>query len=315
MIKLIVEPSQIPISWEEFIKTKPEFSIALDGYVNTGPRYTSVGKYLNFNHHEEVNRLATRATCAQVLLAIRQGLFSTFKQKTGAVANVFVNDCDEDVCTSWFLLKNHFLVSNSMNPQVNKLVHLEDMADSTSGFYPFPVDLDSLHKLAWVFSPYRTFRLNGGLNKKNETEYREIISDVERRIMAFINGNAESIEMDFSYDILGGGKSWKLVKENGSHSRIGMISDGISAFVSVREHNDKKTYTYTVGKSSPFINFDIIGLYKVLNVAEYGTDFSTKDVWGGGDLIGGSPRVSGSKLKPEQIEEIVNKFLIENENE
>jgi hypothetical protein len=309
MINLHVEPKQIPMDWEEFVGTKPKYSIALDGYVNVGPRFLASGPYLNLNHHEEVDRLATRATCAQTLLAIRQGLFTTFKQSTGAVANVYVNDCDEDVCTSWFLLKNHYLVNSSMNPQINKLVHMEDLLDSTSGCYPFPADLDSLHKLAWVFNPYRSFRLNGGLNKKQASEYREVISDVERRIMAFINGAAESIEMDFSYEILGGGKSWKLVKETGSHGRAGIIADGVTAFISVREHSDGKTFTYTIGKISPFVNFDILGLYKHLNEVEFENQNQTKDIWGGGNLIGGSPRVNGSKLQPKQIEEIVNRFL------
>ena len=307
MINLYIEPKQVPMTWEQFIETKPRYSIALDGYVNAGPRYKPDGPHLCFNHHEEVDRLATRATCAQVLLAITQGLFSTFKTKNGACAEVFANDCDEDICTSWFLLKHHYLVNSSMNPQINKLVHMEDMLDSTSGCYPFPADLDSLHKLAWVFNPYRSFRLNGGLNEKDNIAFREVISDVERRIMAFINGTAESIEMDFGYEILGGGKNWKLVKETGSHGRAGMIGDGITAFVSVREHKDKETYTYTIGKISPFIDFDIAKLLKSLNDAEncYGND-----IWGGGNLIGGSPRVKGSKLKPVFVEELINKTLM-----
>lgn len=58
-----------------FKATEP-FSIALDGYVNVGPRFDHEGPRVNFNHHEEVDRLATRATCGQVLMAIRQGLFT-----------------------------------------------------------------------------------------------------------------------------------------------------------------------------------------------------------------------------------------------
>lgn len=50
MINLHIEPKQIPMTWEEFVKTKPKFSIALDGYVNVGPRYDPSGPYMNFNH-------------------------------------------------------------------------------------------------------------------------------------------------------------------------------------------------------------------------------------------------------------------------
>ena len=152
MIILHVEPKQSPMSWDEFVSTKPKFSMALDGYVNTGPRkLLKNGPYINCNHHEEVDRTSTRATCAQVLLLIRAKLFSTFRKNSEAHVEVYVNDCDEDVCTSVFLLKNHYLVSNTMNPQINKLVHMEDMLDTTSGAYPYPIDLPSRRKLNWVF--------------------------------------------------------------------------------------------------------------------------------------------------------------------
>ena len=75
---LHVEPKQVPMQKEEFCRTKPRNSVALDGYVYGGPWFEHNGPYCSFNHHEEVNRLATRATCGQALMAIRQGFFSTF---------------------------------------------------------------------------------------------------------------------------------------------------------------------------------------------------------------------------------------------
>lgn len=73
MITLHVDLKNPPYAWESFVATKPPFSIALDGYVSTGPRFDATGPYLNANHHEEVDRLSTRATCAQILMALRQG--------------------------------------------------------------------------------------------------------------------------------------------------------------------------------------------------------------------------------------------------
>lgn len=309
MITLHIEPKTIPMSWEEFVIAKPKFSLALDGYVSTGPRFDPNGPYMNSNHHENCDRLATRATCAQILMAIRQGLFSTFRKDSEAHIEVYANDCDEDVCTSWFLLKNHYMVVNTMNPQINKLVHMEDMLDSCSGTYPFPEDLPSIKKLAWVFYPYRLFRLNGGLARKNEEEYRNIISDVEHRIMAFINGTAEEINLECDYSVIGGGASWKMVQEIGAYARTRMVADGISAFVSVMAHKDNSSFTYTIGKISPFIKFDIIGLLKKLNEAEYQNKENLNDNWGGGNLIGGSPRVGGSKLKPKEVEKIINDHI------
>ena len=75
-----IEPKIPPLSWDDFVKTYPENSIALDGFV-TGPTHffkNEKGVWANFNHHEGVDRLSTRATCAQTLLAIRQGLIKSF---------------------------------------------------------------------------------------------------------------------------------------------------------------------------------------------------------------------------------------------
>ena len=56
--------------WEKFCHETPPYSIALDGFVAEGPRFSFKGLRANFNHHEGVDRLATRATCSQILLAV-----------------------------------------------------------------------------------------------------------------------------------------------------------------------------------------------------------------------------------------------------
>lgn len=94
MIKLVVEPNRPPLFWNRFIEEAPRYAIALDGYVWGGPKFSEAGPTLNFNHHEEVDRLATRSTCAQTLMAIRQGLFDLFRTEDGPEATVFANDCD-----------------------------------------------------------------------------------------------------------------------------------------------------------------------------------------------------------------------------
>lgn len=314
MINLIVECDKPVLSWAEFIRQKDSYSIALDGFVRGGPMFFMAeeikpGPFANFNHHEEVDRLATRATCAQILMVIRSGLFATYRDVNGPRANIYVNDCDEDVCTSWFLLKNHFMVESTMNPLLNRLVDLEDKLDATAGAYPYPKDLPVLQELAWVFHPYRTFRMNGGLDRKNNIEYREVIQDVERRIMAHITGHGGSMPLDTRYEIMPeGGPGWTMVRETGAYAKTGMFSDKIEAFVSVRNRADGN-YTYTIGRMSHFVKFDVEEILIDLNYAEHmvspdGSGFPDK--WGGGNTIGGSPRASGSRLTPSEVARIVN---------
>lgn len=321
MIRLHVNPHIPFVHWEYF--TAPEalrFAVALDGYVRGGPRFDPQGPWANFNHHEDVDRLATRATCAQVLISIRQGLFSTVFEtpEDGPRVEAFVNDCDEDVCTAWMLINNQHLVTHTMNPLINRLVSVEDHLDCTAGAYPFPLHLPMLRELAWVFEPYRLFRLGGGLDKKDPAAYRSIITDVEHRILQHVAGRGKEVPIDGRFVRIGGGKDWVMVREIGAQARSGMFAEGIRSFISVREvpapTSERQRYVYVIGKMAPFIRRDLIKVARKLNLAEweareaYGEPLDIiqreQRTWGGGNTIIGSPRVHGSVLTPDQVAKI-----------
>jgi hypothetical protein len=46
-----------------------------------------------------------------------------------------------------------------------------------------------------------------------------------------------------------------------------------------------------------------------LNNHEFSCKDKTNDIWGGSNIIGGSPRVNGSRLSPKEVETIINEFL------
>lgn len=301
-VVLHVEPCVAPMSKEEFCKTKPRNSVALDGYVSGGPWFENLGPFANFDHHDGCNRLATRATCGQVLMAIRQGFFSTFIPSSKDQLHLWVNDCDEDVCLAVFLLRHGFLAKNVSNPALNRIVFMEDAMDSAVGSYPWPPD----EQLAWVFEPYRKFRLTGGLERKSVEEFVSIITDVELRIMEYILGNAGHVDVDTSYETLGGGHGWLLIRETGSHAKTGVFGDGYRAYVSVRDRPEPEKFTYSIGKVA-FFNLNMERLFVELNVLEGTTN--DQDHWGGGDTVGGSPRVAGSRLTPAQVQDCVNRVL------
>lgn len=306
MIRLKVQPAVAPVKWQQFIKANEPRSIALDGYVATGPRFKKTGPYANFNHHEDVSRLETRATCAQVLIAVRQGLYQAFQDDKGNPdATIFVNDCDEDVSLSTFILQNSHLAIGTMNPLLNKLVFMEDMLDTTAGAYPFPKDMETLQQLMWVFAPYHRFRLNGGLDSRDPVLFEDVIEDVGRRIMDYITGKAKTIQLDTRFETIGGGTGWTMVSEKGQNARVGVYYAGILAFVSMRERKDGR-WNYILGRSSQFVPFPIPTLLKAFNNAE---GVSEGDVWGGSDIIAGSPRISGSKLDPDRVTEVIQKYL------
>lgn len=302
-VKLHVLPQVEPMSFAEFTKSVPTYSIALDGYVRGGPAFEPRGVYANFNHHEDVDRLATRATCGQVLMAIRQGLFNTFQDGSRMPsANLYVNDCDEDVCVATFSLMRPHLILGTMNPIFNRLVAMEETLDATAGAYPYPPDLPVLAELNWVFQPYRIFRLNGGLARRDAEQFRSIIEDVHDRIMAHITGCGRGIPLDVRYDIIQAYPSWHMVTEKGANAKTGMFADGIRAYVAARLTD--KRWDYTIGRMSPFVPFDVPGILQALSKAD-------SRPWGGGNTIGGSDRAEGSTLTPSLVGEVIEHYLTE----
>jgi hypothetical protein len=301
-IHLMVRPDATPLKWRAFCATHPPFGIALDGYVADAPRFDPTGPRLNLDHHSNVDRLATRATCAQVQMVIRQGLFDRFRDERGPRADVYVNDCDEDVCTSWYLLTHPELAAAGACPPLDRLVSLVDVLDTTAGAYGMSGDSPALRHLAWVFAPYDDFRRSGALDRRQADEHRGIIDEVSSRIERHLLGRGGSSPLDTRYATLGGGPGWALIRETGAHARMKMTTDGIRAYVTVRERPDGR-WAYVVGRLSLFIPFEVPDILAALNLAEG----ATTDRWGGSDLVGGSPRVRGSRLPPSEVERIVNK--------
>lgn len=298
---LHMEPKTSPMSWQKFCDTTPPYSVAIDGYVNVGPRTQSSlhgdGPRANLNHHEEVNRLATRATCAQALMYVHQGWCDMFRTSAGHYrVLVYANDCDADVCTTYFILKYATSAELMNKPRLSRLVHVEDRLDTTAGAYPFPLDAPILRELAWIYQPYNDFRYSGGLAKKNSKEYEAVVRAVERRIYAHLMERGGKIELNIDYDVIDQGEGWTMVVERGAQARTAMFARGIKAFISYRDRG-KGFYDVTVARMSPLIPFDLFAIYEQANLVEK----CKIDRWGGGDTIGGSPRAKGTRLSPSKF--------------
>lgn len=303
-------------SWEEFQVFAPSFSVALDGIVRGRPRFlrreSDGALYQNFNHHEEVDRLATFSTCAQVFRSIKSGLFEVFREHGFPRMNIFVNDPDEDVALSVWLLKNHELVSDSRyRRKIERLVRVCDLLDATAGAFPVDPTHKSIRAAAWIFEPFKAARTSGSIPHMTGEQMAALIDHVGDRIGRFVRNSGEKRALDDRYEVVGGGEGWSLIREVGSEGRMGFFSDGGKAFISFREDADKPgIYAYSVSKLSPYIDFPIEELYSVLNKAE-GLKDGSKNSWGGSDIVGGSPRMSGSHLTPQDVERIVNSFIVQ----
>jgi len=222
-------------------------------------------------------------------------------------ANIYVNDCDQDVCLSYWLLKNpDKVLSLKAQDNIARLIIGEDFIDATAGSFPIDLTREIMQQTVWIFEPYTSARNNAELKKYSPGQVVALIMEVYERINLYVEGKARKIEVNARYEIVGGGKGWALAQEIGPYARMRLYQEGVQALITFRDNLDG-SYTYSIGKISAFINFPIPDLYQVLNRAENLND--PVDQWGGSTIIGGSPRRSGSKLKPEELENMVNKYL------
>ena len=311
MIQLYLEPKSI-LSWQEFIETKPNYAIALDGYVKGPPRFLIQGPYANFNHHEGVARIATRSTCAQVYFYICLGLLETFQKNGEPHANVYFNDVDQDVCLSCWLLKNSDkLVKLRVDSVLFQLIMFEDILDASAGAYPINPERPLLRKQAWIYEPYTRARSDGSLYRMSVKDKLKILGSVHDRIEAAIQGRSKEIDLDAAYKTIGGGDGWQFIIEEGTYARTKLFSEGVKAYVSLLGSREG-SYSYTIGKMSPFIKFPVVRIYEALNAAENLTEMD--NCWGGSPIIGGSPRKTGSRLAPHKLENIINNCIKQENN-
>ncbi len=303
MIRVYLEP-RVVITWEEFIDSRPRFSIALDGYVKGPPRFLIQGPYANFNHHEGVARIATRSTCAQVYYYIRLGLLDTYQKNGKPHAQVYLNDVDQDVCLSCWLLKNSAKLEGlRFDNLLVQLILFEDILDASAGAYPIAPDNPHIRRQAWIYEPYTRARADGSIYSMSKKEMKAILRAVCARIDAAIDGRSGEIELDTRYEKIGGGPGWQMIHEQGPYARTKLFSEKIKAYVALVK-NKEDSYAYTIGKMSPFIMFPLERIYGALNAAE-GLS-SPENCWGGSTIIGGSPRKTGSRLAPEKVQKVIN---------
>jgi hypothetical protein len=306
MIRVYLEP-RVVIKWQDFINSKPRFSIALDGYVKL-----IQGPYANFNHHEGVARIATRSTCAQVYYYIRLGLLDTFQKNGWPHARVYINDVDQDVCLSCWLLKNsEKLEGLRFDNVLVQLILFEDILDASAGAYPINPDNPQIHRQAWIYEPYTRARTDKSIYSMSKKEMKDILWSVCERIDAAIDGRSGKIELDTRYEKIGGGPGWQMIYEEGPYARTKLFSKKIKAYVALVETKEDK-YAYTIGKMSPFVLFPLERIYGALNKAEGLT--SQENCWGGSAIIGGSPRKTDSRLSPEKVQKIINDCIKREQN-
>ena len=234
-VRLIVEAETNEMPWQTFMATKPPFSIAVDGVVPEGPTFDEAGPHMVLNHHEKVPRLETRASCAQARYHVQQGLFDRFRNEGEPHALIWANDCDHDVCLTWTIFSQPDVLRSE---DFLRLLDIVDMRDTCGGFCAPPLRPEDGETLAWVFGAYQNFRTSGGLAKRHSEDFVEVVLESKRRMLAYLDGRGEKLEVDYGYRKISGGRGWAMVEESSTDARMQMHADGIRVFVSARHRFD-----------------------------------------------------------------------------
>ncbi|MBW2970893.1 hypothetical protein KY320_01900 [Candidatus Woesearchaeota archaeon] len=311
-ITLNVEPRRV-MTWAEFRREKPPYSIALDGFVQDKTKRDEDGPYANFDHHHRSDRIATRSTAEQVHIETNLDLFDTFRHNGIPTVNIFVNDPDEDTSLAVWLLQNHERVISHAEPAINRLVYCEDRLDCTAGGYPLG-DTEMRRRMAWIFEPYNLARFDGSLATMDAGGMAAVIESIGRRITEYSLGRGDERPLEGNYERIGGGDGWTMTRETGPASRLAMYNDGIKAYIALVAEKEDGSFVYTIGRKSSWVrSLRNDWLYRGLNRLE--ANIVTKEnMWGGSDTIGGSPKKTGSKVPPERlipaVIEIMGKKLV-----
>lgn len=298
------------MTWDEFVKTSPNNSIALDGVVLGGPRFELKTHHMNFDHHDNVVREATMSTALQVYFAIKGGLMETLTVNGHVEATIYVNDTDQDTALALWLLVNYKKFEGVQSlPHINRLLALNDRWDITGGAFPMNLDEKLVAQHNWVFKPYTNLRKSGGLAQAGEEIMLDNLEAVMARLDRFMMGQAEEAQLDTRHTILYDSPRFKIVDEiGGNEARYYLYSKGLKAFVSLVTKRPDGRFVYSVGRRSQYIPFPVEILFDDLNAAE---GLERRNGWGGSTIIGASSRQNGSGLSWEQVRDIVNKRLDE----
>jgi hypothetical protein len=284
-VRLVIHPGET-VLFDSFC-LEPPVAVALDGYV-PGPSVSARSGHFSFNHHEGVDRFTTRATCEQIALALR-----AHAPITGTGTSVHVNDDDPDVALAWWLLTHPDRVSERA---VEHLCVLQGAIDTYGGSVSTG-GVEDLEALAWMIDPWVQRRTSGILTAD---ALRASLDGTCERITRHVDGTGDTLTGNWGYDLVASrGHIWVIV-EHHPLARARACRDGCDVYIAVRDsiRNGVPHRDVTIGRASPYVDYDLIAVYADLNHDEPCT---APDMWGGSDLVGGSPRYAGTALDLDTI--------------
>ena len=285
----------------------PPGTIYLDGAAQGGPFLNNEKDLLNLDHHEGCVRAFTVATCEQAMVVVRRGLDL---QRRDWV--IWANEPDLDTVLAIWILLNHMRL-NDADPEIRTrlmpLVRLEGAIDAHGlemrELCGFPPEIQ-----ASVFGDLERLRSREVALKKEERwkeiDFLEYTADILRAIDAMIYSSHHFEEV---FDVE------ELARAVIGDNQLAIVCRSDMGIYELEPHLrrlhgkrlgviilQKDPDTYTLRQVNPFLPATLDRAYERLNLIDPSAGSRrSANRWGGSGEIGGSPRITGTALTPQQI--------------
>ncbi|GIX42132.1 MAG: hypothetical protein KatS3mg129_1865 [Leptospiraceae bacterium] len=291
-------------------KRFPERSIFLDGAARGEPFLDNERQIYNLDHHEGCERTFTLSTCEQAIILVRKGL--NLKEKNWTI---YANEPDLDTILAIWVFLNHIHLSSGDSKQYKKiipLIRMEGVIDALGleliDIIAFPSNLfkETKNKIDKLREEEEKIKKEGLWNTINFAEYTHRIlnkidhlafeaEDIQHLRSVVEIARAEITDEDSVVVFEGDLGIYEL------EEYLNKIYNKKPTFVILRK--DKNTYT--IRKGDMFSPLNLEKIYERLNIFDKNVNGKIKENrWGGSSQIGGSPRLTGTALTPNQIVEI-----------
>lgn len=284
----------------------PSGTIFLDGTAQGEPFLDHQRQIYNLDHHEGCIRAFTLSTCEQAIVMLLKGLDLRNQDWT-----IYANDPDLDTILAIWVLLNHPRINKNeaVRKTITPLLRLEGIIDSLGLEFKdlcgFPPDLYQK-----VMKQIDDLRFNELTIKKeghwDEIDFLEYTADVLRKIDQMVY-QSDDFEDFKSVEV--------LARVEIGNNRIGVVCRADMGIYEVERYLvklyenrlglvilQKEPHTYSLRQVGPSLSGDLTNVYEKLNFLDPAVNGRRPgNRWGGSADIGGSPRITGTKLTPLEI--------------
>jgi hypothetical protein len=281
--------------------------VLLDGVGQFGPLIDNTRQLYNLDHHEQVLRAFTLATCEQALVLVVKGLELDKGDWT-----LYANEPDLDTVLAIWVLLNYRRVrdlSPEARDRLAPLLRLEGAIDANGrevGEWcglPGAELARTRERLDRLFEREQAIKRRGAWREIDLAQFTlRMLGEVDRLVYSPEElGEVASVEHEYGHVGIGRDKIAIVVRDPAGiyeverklrsiwGDRLGLIA----------LHRDRQDYTL---RRTGLADVDLERAYGRLNLLDPAVDGRPPEKrWGGSDEIGGSPRPGGSRLAPAEL--------------